>query len=144
MSEKEPNNLRVKLKLLAEDDPWSVESSRISGWRLVRRSHAWRPPTDVLETDEAYVVVVEVAGMRGADISVTYNQRVLSIQGVRVDTSPRKAYHQMEIAYGEFASEVRIPVPIETSEIEATYNDGFLRVILPKAQSREVPISEDM
>jgi HSP20 family protein len=82
--------------------------------------------------------------MRGADISVTYNQRVLSIQGIRVDTSPRKAYHQMEIAYGEFSSEVRIPVPIETSEIEATYNDGFLRVILPKAQSREVPISDDL
>jgi HSP20 family protein len=144
MSEKESNNLRVKLKLLAEDDPWSAESSRISGWGLVRRSHVWRPPTDVLETDEAYVVVVEVAGMRGADISVTYNQRILSIHGIRADTSSRKAYHQMEIAYGEFASEVRIPVPIETSGIEATYNDGFLRVILPKAQSKEVPISDEL
>ncbi|KPK94963.1 MAG: hypothetical protein AMJ88_02170 [Anaerolineae bacterium SM23_ 63] len=132
----------MKLKLLAEDDPWPAEPTRISGWRLVRRTHAWRPPTDVLETDEAYVVIVEVAGMRGADISVTYNQRVLSIQGMRTDMSPRKAYHQMEIAYGEFASEIRIPVPIETSEIEATYNDGFLRVILPKAQSKEVPISD--
>jgi HSP20 family protein len=142
MNKKEPNNLTVKLELLAEDDPWPVEPTRISGWRLVRRSHAWRPPTDVLETDEAYVVVVEVAGMRGADFSVTYNQRVLSIQGIRADTSHRKAYHQMEIAYGEFASEVRIPVPIETSEIEATYNDGFLRVILPKAQSRDVPIGD--
>jgi HSP20 family protein len=48
----------------------------------------------------------------------------------------------MEIAYGEFASEVRIPVPIEASKIEATYNDGFLQVILPKAQSRDVPISD--
>lgn len=142
MSEKEPNNLTVKIRLLAEDDPWPGESTRISGWRLLRRTHAWRPPTDVLETDEAYVVVVEVAGMRGADFSVTYNQRVLSIQGIRADASPRKAYHQMEIAYGEFASEVRIPVPIEASEIEATYNDGFLRVILPKAQSKEVPIGD--
>lgn len=144
MTEKEPNNLRVKLKLLAEDESWSVEPSRTSGWRLVRRSHAWRPPTDVLETDEAYVVVVEVAGMRGADISVTYHQRMLSIQGIRTDMSSRKAYHQMEIAYGEFASEVRIPVPIETSGIEATYNDGFLRVMLPKARSREVPISDEL
>ena len=142
MNENEPKNLTVTLKLNAEDNPWPTESNGISGWRLVRRSHAWRPPTDVLETDEAYVVVVEVAGMRGADFSVTYNQRVLSIQGIRTDTSHRKAYHQMEIAYGEFASEIRIPVPIETSEIEATYNDGFLRVILPKAQSREVPIGD--
>ena len=142
MTEKEPDNVNVNLKLLAEDDPWSPEPTRISGWRLVRRSHVWRPPTDVLETDEAHVVVVEVAGMRGADFTVTYNHRVLSIQGTRADTSPRKAYHQMEITYGEFASEVRLPAPIETSRIEATYNDGFLRVILPKAQSREVPVSD--
>lgn len=142
MNERDPVNLNVKLELLAEDDSWPTEPNRLSGWRLIRRSHAWRPPTDVLETDEAYAVVVEVAGMRGSDFTVTYNQRVLSIQGTRADTSPRKAYHQMEIAYGEFASEVRIPVPIETSGIEATYNDGFLQVILPKAQSREVPVSD--
>jgi HSP20 family protein len=142
MNERVPVNLNVKLELLGEDDSWPTDPTKISSWRLIRRSHAWRPPTDVLETDEAYIVVVEVAGMRGADFTVTYNQRTLSIQGIRADTSPRKAYHQMEIAYGEFASEVRIPVPIEASGIEATYNDGFLRVILPKAQSREVPISD--
>jgi HSP20 family protein len=142
MDEKEQDNFTVKLKLLAEDDPLSGEPSRISGWHLVRKSHAWRPPTDVLETDEAYVVVVEVAGMRGAEFFVTYNQRVLSIRGTRADASPRKAYHQMEIAYGEFETEVQITVPIEASRIEATYNDGFLQVMLPKAKSREVPIND--
>lgn len=142
MDEKEPDSFTVKLKLLAEDDPLSREPSRISGWHLVRKSHVWRPPTDVLETDEAYVVVVEVAGMRGAEFFVTYNQRVLSIRGTRADTSPRKSYHQMEIAYGEFETEVQVLVPVEASRIEATYNDGFLQVILPKAKSRGVPISD--
>ena len=58
MNENEPKNLTVTLKLNAEDNPWPTESNGISGWRLVRRSHAWRPPTDVLETDEAFVVEV--------------------------------------------------------------------------------------
>ena len=132
----------VTHKFSAEDDPWPTDPSRFSRWRLIRQSHLWRPPTDVLETDEAYVVIVEVAGMRGAEFSVTYNQQVLSIQGTRSDTSLRKACHQMEIAYGEFETAVRIPVPIDASNIEATYSDGFLRVVLSKTRPRQVSISD--
>ena len=53
-----------------------------------------------------------------------------------------EAYHQMEIAYGEFETEVRIPVPIDVSNIEATYSDGFLRVVLSKTRPRQVSISD--
>ncbi len=138
----ESKAIRVQHRFHTEEDPWPTEPTRISGWRLVRRSHVWRPPTDVLETEEAYIVVVEVAGMRGADFNVNYNRRILSIHGTRTDTSARKAYHQMEIAYGEFATEARIPVAIEASQIEATYNDGFLRVVLPKAKPKEISIED--
>ena len=142
MNEKATADSLVTYKFSAEDDPWSTYPSRFSRWRLIRQSHLWRPPTDVLETDEAYVVIVEVAGMRGAEFSVTYNQQVLSIQGTRSDTSVRKAYHQMEIAHGEFETEVRIPDPIDASNIEATYSDGFLRVVLSKTRPRQVSISD--
>ncbi|MCK4960866.1 MAG: Hsp20/alpha crystallin family protein, partial [Anaerolineales bacterium] len=52
------------------------------------------------------------------------------------------AYHQMEIAHGEFETEVRIPDPIDASNIEATYSDGFLRVVLSKTRPRQVSISD--
>jgi HSP20 family protein len=126
----------------AQDDPWQSDPDKITGWRFVRRSHLWRPPTDVLETDDAYIIMVEIAGMRGADFNVTYNQRVLSVHGTRTDTSPRKAYHQMEIAYGEFATEVQLAAAVEAAEIEATYSDGFLRVELPKAKPKTLSITE--
>lgn len=92
--------------------------------------------------EEAYVVMVEVAGMRGAEFVVTYNKKMLTIRGTRKDTSIQKAYHQMEIAYGEFATEVRIQAPIDASKIEATYNDGFLKVVLPKSRPRHISISD--
>ena len=142
MNEKATAVSLVTYQFSAEDDSWSTDPSRFSGWRLIRQSQLWRPPTDVLETDEAYVVIVEVAGMRGAEFSVTYNQQVLSIQGTRSDTSVRKAYHQMEIAYGEFETAVRIPIPIDASNIQATYSDGFLRVVLSKTRPRKVSISD--
>jgi HSP20 family molecular chaperone IbpA len=47
----------------------------------------------------------------------------------------------MEIDYGEFASDVQMPHKIDAAAIEATYSDGFLRVVLPKASPKNIEIS---
>jgi len=129
-------------QLAGEEDIWAGDPLRGSGWRLKRRSPYWRPPTDVFETENEFVVIVEIAGMRGLEISATYDKGLLSVRGVRADKGGPKAYHQMEIAYGEFVTEVRLPSRIETEEIEATYSDGFLRVVLPKKESKHISIDE--
>ena len=123
----------------SEDNPQFEGAEAESLWRLQGR---WRPPTDVFETDEAYTVVVEIAGMRGADISVVFEKQLLKIQGQRSEAASRKAYHQIEIAYGEFETHVRFPSPVEVAQVEATYMDGFLRVRLPKARPHRVQIDE--
>ncbi|TFH36155.1 MAG: Hsp20/alpha crystallin family protein [Anaerolineales bacterium] len=134
-------DLKIHLRSGAEDDPWQTSQGPL-GWRIRRGSHSWRPPTDVLETENAFLVVVEVAGMRGADFNVTYEGHILSIKGNRYDSKERKAYHQMEIDYGEFMTEVHLPIPIEASEIEAAYSDGFLRIHLPKASPKKIAIED--
>jgi HSP20 family protein len=130
------------LQLAGEEDIWSGDPMRSSSWRLKRRSPQWRPPTDVIETDHEFMVVVEIAGMRGMDISATYDKGLLSIRGVRADQGGLKAYHQMEIAYGEFVTEVRLPGRIEADKIEASYSDGFLRVVLPKMKTKQISVDE--
>jgi HSP20 family protein len=112
------------------------------GWRLTTRLHAWRPPTDVYETDESIIVRVEIAGMREDDFLIELNGRFLSIRGSRQDISERRAYHQMEIRFGEFIVELELPVPIETNQVQAIYDNGLLRVTLPKAQPQHIPIIE--
>jgi HSP20 family protein len=124
-----------------EDDRWQAEGERIFGWMVRHRSHLWRPPTDVCETEAAFVVMVEVAGMRESEFSVTMEGQVLTIRGVRSDATGPKAYHQMEIAFGEFVTEVQVNAPVDIPQIEAGYTDGFLRVVLPKAQPKRVVIS---
>jgi HSP20 family protein len=132
---------KMSLRSGAEDDPWPASQASL-GWRIRRGSHAWRPPTDVLETDDDFIVVVEVAGMRGADFNVTFEGHVLSIRGARQDSNARKAYHQMEIDYGDFITEVHVQVPIEAAKIEASYSDGFLRIHLPKASPTKIEIED--
>jgi HSP20 family protein len=109
-------------------------------WVVVRHAHAWRPPTDVYETDENVVVRVEVAGMKETDLSVSLVDRMLVITGVRHDPSPKVAYHQMEIRYGDFRTEVFLHWTVEQEDIVATYTDGFLQVTLPKVGARRVRV----
>ncbi len=101
----------------------------------------WRPPTDVYETDDCVVVKVEIAGMDENSFTISLSGRTLTIAGIRVDPVAKLAYQQMEIAYGRFQTEVYLPRPIADNEVEATYEDGFLKVILPKAEGRKVSIA---
>jgi len=135
-------NQQTQFRLAGEEDIWAGDPMRSTGWRLKKRSPSWRPPTDVYETETELVIVVEIAGMRGMDISATYDKGLLSVHGVRSDKGGLKAYHQMEIAYGEFITEVRLPSRIDTEKIEATYSDGFLRVVLPKVETKNISIEK--
>lgn len=111
-------------------------------WRNATRQHIWRPPTDVYETEEAIIVRVEIAGMREADFSVQLIENSLQIRGVRQDVSERRSYHQMEIPFGEFSSEIDLLAPVAADQIEAVYRDGFLRIVLTKARPQQIKVSE--
>ena len=109
-------------------------------WRIAMRPHTWRPPTDMYETEEAIIVRVEIAGIREQDISIALEDRILTIHGIRPDTSERRAFHQMEIPYGEFNTEVELPAPVLSEGVEATYRDGFLQINLPKAHAQHIRV----
>lgn len=102
------------------------------GWQVQLRSTVWSPPTDFYETETAYVVRVEVAGMRDRDFEVSLESNFLTISGVRPDLPERRAYHQMEIRFGRFSTSVGMPGPVDVEQAEAVYEDGFLVVTLPK------------
>lgn len=100
----------------------------------------WRPPTDVYETDESVVVVVEIAGLAGGDYDIVMSGRTLVISGERRDPAEKLVYQQMEIRHGKFRTQVHLPWALESSGQQAIYEDGFLKIILPKAQARRVPV----
>lgn len=107
------------------------------------RPHLWQPLTDVYEMEDRYVVRVEIPGMNESDFQINIDRNVLTISGTRPDISERRAFHQMEIHFGDFASQVELPSNVEHEKIEAEYQNGFLRVILPKAQPKQIKISKE-
>jgi HSP20 family protein len=111
-------------------------------WRNGVRSHVWRPATDVYETKDSIVVRVEIPGMREEDFSISLTGNQLTIRGLRPDIQERRAYHQMEIFFGEFLSVVELPGPVLTEEVSAEYIAGFLRLVFPKEQPKKIQVSE--
>jgi HSP20 family protein len=109
-------------------------------WVSAGRHKIWRPPTDVYETDDCVVVRVEIAGMREENFDISLDSKRLIVSGIRHDPAAKLGYQQMEILYGHFETHVHVPRAIDEDRIEATYQDGFLSVILPKAKPRQVPV----
>jgi len=109
-------------------------------WVAVRQHKIWRPPTDVYETDDCIVVKVEIAGMVEKDFSISLDAKRLIISGVRHDPAAKLGYQQMEILYGQFETDVHLPRAVDEDKIEATYQNGFLSVRLPKAKPHQVPV----
>lgn len=135
----------IELKSTPTDPAWLTPDDQGKGhfhYRIGTRSHKWRPPTDVYETDTAIIVRVEIAGMRDSEFSISLDNRILTIQGLRTDRDERRAFHQMEIRYGEFSTTLELHWAIDSKSIAAEYNDGVLRLVLPKAVPHKIEIGK--
>jgi HSP20 family protein len=94
----------------------------------------------VYEAEDTLVIRVEIAGMHEADFTIALVDRSLTIRGIRQDTPERRAYHQMEIPFGEFSTELELPYAVISDKVEATYRDGFLRIVLPIEQPKHIKV----
>ncbi len=107
---------------------------------LLHRPSQWRPPADIHETPNAITVKIELPGMLGDDIDVTVYDDALVVSGERHDDHEHDdtiCYHEAQIRYGPFRVEIIVPMEIERTQVEAQYDNGFLRVLLPKAAPSE-------
>lgn len=115
--------------------------SHLPVWRVGGRGRLWRPAVDLFETEDQYIARVEVAGMQDGEFEIFVHQGTLVIHGVRKELlTTKKAFHQMEIPFGEFQVEVEIPGLVDKDRMEAQYADGFLWVVLNKITQQVIHI----
>ena len=119
--------------------PAQIEQLQRGSWSWFHpmpyaREEVWRPPTDVYETSDDVVVMMEMAGVREEEIELTLFNDVLVVSGNRLDAvRPEKVkYHEVGINFGRFRGEVLLPIRVNPDCVEARYENGFLSVRLPK------------
>ena len=106
----------------------------------------WEPAIEVFEKGDKFVIKAEVPGMTEEDIDVSVVGDTLSIRGERKAESEvnEDDYYCCERSYGSFFRSIALPSTVDAKKIEASYDNGVLEVILPKAaevKPKKVPVS---
>src|SRR5437868_5423935 len=95
----------------------------------------WAPALDLYQNDDNVVVVVELPGMRKEDIEISLHDGMLTIAGERKEqTTEGDKAERSERYVGRFRRSITLPTRVDASKVNATYKDGILTVILPKAE----------
>jgi HSP20 family protein len=94
------------------------------------------PSINVAETDQGYEITVDLPGMKPEDVSVELHENQLTISGKREAEQEEtgKRFHRVERRYGEFRRVITVPTPVDESKIAADYQQGVLKVFLPKSE----------
>jgi HSP20 family protein len=89
------------------------------------------PIHDVIENEKEYVVEAMLAGVKKEDVVVDVNERRLSIEAVRKEVKDLK-YNRKESFTGTYKRSFILPDDADADSIDATMEDGVLKVIIPK------------
>ncbi|MDN3670540.1 Hsp20/alpha crystallin family protein [Echinicola jeungdonensis] len=114
-----------------------------SMWR--GRSMSRVPATNICETDAEFIVELAAPGMKKNDFHVDVDNNLLEIKVEKEEKSDVKKtnYTRKEYDYSAFYRSFNLPETIKADKIKAEYENGILRVHLPKVEaSKKKPIKE--
>jgi HSP20 family protein len=123
------SNLRDELNSFF-DMPFGFNFSR-SGQLFT----GWSPALDLYESGDHFMAVVELPGMHKEDIDISLHDGTLTISGERKRESTNgEAAQRTERYVGTFRRSITLPTRVDAGKVSATYENGILKVTLPKAE----------
>jgi HSP20 family protein len=114
--------LAAPFRLLDEMFRTSGNGGRVTGFT---------PPLDVRETEDEYLVMVDLPGVKSEDVTIELDDQVLTISGSRVPVETGQS-QLVERPYGSFVRSLTLPKGVDSEQIEADYHDGVLELHIPK------------
>ncbi len=118
-------------RFFEDDDEWFLP--------VTRKDNA--PEMDVYETESDIIAEVSIPGMDKDDLSVSIDEGVLCVRGDKKEEKEEeveeKGYYRKEIRKGSFERMVRLPSNIDTESVKANYENGILKVEIPKVDEVE-------
>ena len=105
----------------------------------------WAPSVDIIETEDAYLLYAELPGVRREDIQLQVRNRRLELSGRRHNLGENRNFLRMERSYGPFRRAFELTAPVDSEGISADFQQGVLRVHIPKAASgtTRVPVRDE-
>jgi HSP20 family protein len=106
---------------------------RDGGWLV---SGKFFPTIDLVESENQFEVAVDLPGLKPEEVSVELKEGELWISGKREEEKEEKekTYHRIERRRGEFRRVLPLPAAIAEEKIEAKFENGVLRITVPKSE----------
>ncbi len=106
-----------------------------------------RPSLDFYEKDGKYHLTLDLPGVNKDDISIDINDNVITVSGKKESEKEVEEanYYLKESSYGSFSRSLRLPGEVEEEDVDATFKNGVLKVIMkPKegGKARKIQIKE--
>jgi HSP20 family protein len=111
-------------------------------------NRGWVPPVDIYETAQHEVVIkAELPDMKREDISVTFENNVLTLRGERKTEAEAlpDSFQRIERHHGSFSRSFTLPSTVDAGGIHAAYKEGVLTIRLPQreeAKPKQITIGE--
>jgi HSP20 family protein len=98
----------------------------------------FNPAVDIAEDERSYEIQLSVPGVKKEDFNVELAEGKLTISGERKmeEKKEGKNFHSIETQYGSFSRSFFVPEDILAQEVNATYENGLLKVVLPKKEKK--------
>jgi HSP20 family protein len=103
----------------------------------------WVPKTDIVATDNSYVITAELPGVSKDAIKVEIDGDTLTIKGERKEEKEDKegTYYRKEMNYGSFLRSFTLPEGTDPSSVKAYFENGILKLTVPKTEESKSAIS---
>ena len=99
-------------------------------------SAVWMPLTDIKETKDNYKLMLDIPGVEKQDVKISFSNGELQVSGERKEEKEDKneKYHRVERSFGKYYRSFKLPDKIQQDKISAEFNNGSLRISIPKAE----------
>lgn len=113
-----------------------------TGLNGAARARTWMPAMDVAERSDAYVIHLELPGVDPQGVDVSFEQNVLLVKGTKPSSYDAGAEGELRVytnerVHGAFERSVRLPEFVDAERIEASFQNGLLTILVPKAQTAQ-------
>ncbi|MGM0439341.1 MAG: Hsp20/alpha crystallin family protein [Patescibacteria group bacterium] len=108
-------------------------------WFLPVTKRETVPEMDVYETEDSIVAEISAPGMESENLDVSIEEGALRVRGDKSEEieDEEKGYYRKEIRRGSFERVVRLPSNIDEENVQASYEDGILKIEIPKTDEVE-------
>jgi HSP20 family protein len=110
--------------------PYRMMDELLRSWNA-NQTGGFTPVLDVRETEEEYLVLVDLPGVNSDDVTIEVSDHVLSISGSRAPVETGQA-QLSERPHGSFVRTLTLPQGVDDEKIAARYSDGVLELHVPK------------